>query len=156
MRQCQICTNPKLEEIESDINSGSMSIRGIARLYDLQHDALQRHSTQHMGVADTTIAVSGDAEFDTLAEIDYLFRRNKAALDASKNPVQCQKLIQQQITLMEMRKEYEKEQGTINCVRENIFLIAPSKLSEKALDELLAQCGGDAPPSLAHLRNEVN
>lgn len=109
-KQCQICSNPNLEEIENDINSGNMSIRGIARLHDLQHDALQRHTSQHMGVVDTTDATSDDSDFDTLAEINYLFRKNKAALNASKNPVQCQKLIAQQITLIDMRKEYLKEQ----------------------------------------------
>ncbi len=149
-RQCQICSNPKLEEIENDINSGTMSIRAIARLHNLQHDALQRHTTQHMGVADTTEVTSGSSEFDTLAEIDYLYHKNRAALVASKNPVQCQKLIQQQITLMEMRKEYEKEKGTINVVRDNIFLIDPKKLSDSALFELLEQCGCSAPPDLSH------
>ena len=131
MRQCQICSNPQREEIEDNINSGSMSIRGIARLYDLQHDALQRHATHHMGVADTTEDVN-DSEYNSLDEINHLLRKNKATLDASKNPVQCQKLIQQQITLMEMKEKILSQKATTDSSIANY-----SKLNDEELKVII-------------------
>lgn len=141
-KQCQICSNPNLEEIENDINSGNMSIRGIARLHDLQHDALQRHASQHMGVVDATDATSDDSDFDTLAEINYLFRKNKAALNASKNPVQCQKLIAQQITLIDMRKEHMAKK----IIKDNSTIDDFSNLNAEELHvlcRLLNRCRGE-------------
>jgi hypothetical protein len=137
MKPCTICNDPRCSEMEEAINNGG-TIRATARLYNVSHDALQRHNNLHTGVRDTTHEPVVSEEFDTLKEIDSLYRKNKAVLDACKNPTHATKLIEQQVKLLDMREKALAKKETDNHTHQiegyqGFVPIDPNKLDKNTL-----------------------
>lgn len=105
-RPCQICQDPRAAEMEEEIASGK-SIRGTADKFNVSNDALYRHMNFHTGMPGTasTASAGENTTYDPIAEIDHLLKKNKEALDGTRNSQVAQKLIAQQIALMETRQE---------------------------------------------------
>lgn len=46
--RCSVCSHPDIADLNAQLAEGGKSLRGIARIYALSEDALQRHRKRHL------------------------------------------------------------------------------------------------------------